>query len=105
MFEDDILRGRSKVYLLLSRPSSTQIAIESDATHFGQLAHSLDAQTALQRHPRPYFVVDVSPPAANLWRCLALTLCKARLKKSPSIVLLASSRLSWRLSFRKHTSR
>jgi hypothetical protein len=32
---------------------------------------------------------------AHLWRCRALTLCKARLKKSTSIVLLARIRLEF----------
>jgi hypothetical protein len=69
------------------------------------LAQSLDIRAALQRHLRSYFVVDTSPPEAPLCRRRAPTLCKARLKKSSSIVLFANTRLSARICLRNMTSR
>ncbi len=105
MLQDDILNGRSQVHLFLSGPSIPQIAIESRPAHLGQLAQSLDIRAALQRHLRSYFVVDTSPPEARLCRRRAPTLCKARLKKSSSIVLFANTRLRARICLRNMTSR
>src|SRR5208337_2063342 len=58
-----------------------------------QLAHSLDTQAALQRHPSSYFAVDAFSPEICPWGRRAPTFCKARLKKSTSMVLLAYNRL------------
>src|SRR6267143_1887214 len=93
------------MHLLLSRPSLPQVSIEPGSTHLGQLAHSLDIQTASQRYPRSYFVVDTSPPEVHLCRRRAPILCKACLKKSTSIVLFANSRLRERICLRKISSR
>jgi hypothetical protein len=104
MLQDDILNGRRQVYLLLSWPPISQVSIESRPAHLRQLAHSLDTQTTLQWHLRSYFVVDTSPPEANLCRRRALTRCKARLKKSTSIVLFANTRLRARICLRNMNS-
>src|SRR5260370_34488684 len=105
MFQHNILNGRSQIRVLLSRPSVSQVSIESRPPHLRQMAHSLDTQTALQRHLRSYFVVDTSPPEAHPCRRRAPTLCKARLKKSTSIVLFASTRLRLRICLRSMNSR
>src|SRR5580704_2505628 len=105
MLQDDILNGRPQAHLLLSRPSTPQIAIESRPAHLGQLTQSLDIRAALQRHLRSYFVVDTSSPKARLCRRRAPTLCKARLKKSSSTVLFANTRFRARICLRNMSSR
>jgi hypothetical protein len=66
MLQNNLLKGRSQGQLLLCRPASPQITIESSSADLRQMAHSLDAQAALQRHPCPYFVMDAFAPEAVL---------------------------------------
>jgi hypothetical protein len=100
MFQHHILDSGLEVDLFLGRPSSSQVAIKSSSAHLRQLAHSLDTQTTLQRHPRSYFGVDASSPEFCFCRRRALAFCKAGLKKSTSRVLFAKSRFSFVICFR-----
>ena len=105
ILQGNLRNGRSRGQLLLSRPASPQIAIKFSSADLCQMAHSLDAQAALQRHPCPYFTIDAFSPEAVPRQRRAPTFCKALLKKSTSIVLFASSRFSLVISFRRMNSR
>jgi hypothetical protein len=58
MLYNDALDGRSQGHFFLGLPSSPQISVKTGPIYLGELAHSLDTQAALQRHPCSYFVVD-----------------------------------------------
>jgi len=105
MLHDDRLNRRSQRHLLFSLPPSLQVTIKPSPAYPRQLTHPLDTQVALQRHPCSYFVVDALSPGRKFCRRRAPTLCKARLKKSTSRVLFASSRFSLRICLRRINSR
>src|SRR5882672_10442387 len=105
MLDDKVLDSGSEVYLLFTLPSAPQVPIKSSSAHLPQLAHSLDTQTPLQRHPCSYFVVDALSPGISVCRRRAPTLCKACLKKSTSRVLFANSRFSLMICLRRINSR
>src|SRR5271154_7167534 len=105
MFQNNLLDRRSQNQLFLSRPASSQMTIESSSVHLRQMTHSLDAEAALQRHPCPYLVIDAFAPETMLWRRRAPTFCKARLQKSTSIVLFASSLFSLVICLQRMSSR
>jgi hypothetical protein len=105
MLKDNILdRGSYGHFFFFSRPSS-HVAIESSTANVRQTAHPLDTQVTLQWHLSLYFFVDAPSPRLFLRGRRALTLCKARLKKSTSRVLFANSRLSLRICLRRISSR
>src|SRR6516164_905238 len=100
MLQGDLLDHRSHLRLFFGRLPLFQRAVETSATDRKQLAHALDAQTALQKHYFSDLLVDSVSPVSPLRRRRASIFCKAPLKKSTSRVFSASSRFSCWFSFR-----
>src|SRR6266849_3737213 len=90
-------------HVLFLRSPTVKVAVEPRSADLGQLAHPLDAQTALQRH-REFRRRRLLDRDTACWR-RASTFCKALLKKSTSTVLSARSRFSLLTSLRSLDSR
>jgi hypothetical protein len=50
VFQSNLLNSRSHCHVLFLRDPTFKVAVEPRSADLGQLAHSLDTQTALQRH-------------------------------------------------------
>jgi hypothetical protein len=50
VFQSNLLNSRSHGHVLFLRSPAVKVAVEPRSADLGQLAHSLDTQTALQRH-------------------------------------------------------
>ena len=74
MLYDDYVDNGKPCLFLFGLPPSPQIAIKPSSAYLGQLAHPLDTQVALQRHPCSYLAVDALSPGRKFRRRRATTL-------------------------------